>query len=98
MHAAIEACEPDDAEAANGTSVGKEDGKGVDADEEEQARQTVQLLLAEGAIWNDLDEKGETAGCIAWRLGMKGVYGVVVDAGVRYVFLLHSAKYGEMQG
>ncbi|KAF2790629.1 arginine N-methyltransferase 2 [Melanomma pulvis-pyrius CBS 109.77] len=67
LHAAIVAC-------------GKaEDGKEVD----DAAVSTVELLLQNGAIWNDLNKEDDTPGCIALRLGQKKIYDIMVDAGVR---------------
>jgi type IV protein arginine methyltransferase len=67
LHAAIFAC-------------GKaEDGK----EASEDAIKTVELLLENGAIWNDLNAQDETPGCIALRLGQKKIYGLMVEAGVR---------------
>lgn len=87
LHAAIAACEPDaeDNKATNG------DANGVDAKKEEEleaARKTMKLLFENGAIWNDLDANGETPGCIAHRLGLKELYELCVDAGVRAELLL----------
>lgn len=47
------------------------------------AVQTVELLLQNGAIWNDLNKEDETPGCIALRLGQKKIYDIMVEAGVR---------------
>ncbi|KAH9875299.1 hypothetical protein J1614_004791 [Plenodomus biglobosus] len=67
LHAAIASC-------------GKaEDGKESSND----AVQTVELLLQNGAIWNDLNKEDETPGCIALRLGQKKIYDIMVEAGVR---------------
>jgi len=67
LHAAIAAC-------------GKaEDGK----EAEDSAVQTVELLLQNGGIWNDLNKEDETPGCIALRLGQKKIYDIMVEAGVR---------------
>jgi protein arginine N-methyltransferase 2 len=67
LHAAIEAC-------------GKaENGKEAD----DSTVQTVQLLLDNGAIWNDLNKADETPGCIALRLGQKKIYDMMVEAGIR---------------
>ncbi len=67
LHAAIAAC-------------GKaEDGKEADRN----AVETVELLLQNGAIWNDLNKEDETPGCIALRLGQKKIYDMMVEAGVR---------------
>jgi len=67
LHAAIAAC-------------GKaEDGK----EASDAAVQTVETLLQNGAIWNDLNKEDETPGCIALRLGQKKIYEMMVEAGVR---------------
>jgi protein arginine N-methyltransferase 2 len=67
LHAAIASC-------------GKaEDGK----EASDEAVQTVELLLQNGAIWNDLNKEDETPGCIALRLGQKKIYDIMVEAGVR---------------
>ncbi|KAF2272919.1 arginine N-methyltransferase 2 [Westerdykella ornata] len=68
LHAAIAACE-------NVKEGGKEAG--------EEAMKTVELLLQNGAIWNDLNNKDETPGCVALRLGQKKLYDMMVEAGVR---------------
>ncbi|RPB29813.1 arginine N-methyltransferase 2 [Terfezia boudieri ATCC MYA-4762] len=47
------------------------------------AEQTVRLLLENGAIWNDLNREGKTPGCVADEKGLKGLYEIMVDAGVR---------------
>lgn len=57
--------------------------------EMELAKKTLKLLLQNGAIWNDLDKNDETPGCIAWRLGLKELYEIMVDAGVRAELLLN---------
>ncbi|KAF2131029.1 arginine N-methyltransferase 2 [Dothidotthia symphoricarpi CBS 119687] len=67
LHAAIAAC-------------GKADQGGEAADD---AVQTVELLLQNGAIWNDLNKNDETPGCVALRLGQKKIYDIMVEAGVR---------------
>ena len=58
--------------------------------EEESAAavDTVRLLLQSGGIWNELDGNGETPGCLARRLGLEELYGLMVDAGVRAEMLL----------
>lgn len=69
------------------------------AAELEVASETVKLLLQYGAIWNDLDMAGETPGCIAERLGLMGLYGLMVDAGVRAEMLLSRLDaYQELSG
>ena len=49
----------------------------------EDAVQTVEVLLENGAIWNDLNKEDETPGCIALRLGQKKIYQIMVEAGIR---------------
>ena len=53
------------------------------ANDEDATLKTVQLLLENGGIWNDLSSEDETPGCLALKLGLKSVYDVMVDAGVR---------------
>ena len=48
----------------------------------------MKLLLQNGAIWNDVDAKDETPGCIALRLGLMELYEIMVAAGVRAEMLL----------
>lgn len=67
LHAAIASC-------------GKAEG-GKEAGDE--AAQTVEFLLQNGAIWNDLNKEDETPGCVALRLGQKKIYDIMVEAGVR---------------
>ncbi len=67
LHAAIAAC----GKAKN------------DKETSEDAIKTVQLLLENGAIWNDLNKDDETPGCIALRLGQTKIYEVMVEAGIR---------------
>ncbi|OBT61705.1 hypothetical protein VE03_09415 [Pseudogymnoascus sp. 23342-1-I1] len=103
LHAAIAACGPASEDvagseapagepAAAAPASGEEKGAGEEAsaveDIEASAIATVTELFLSGAIWNDLDTNGETPGCLAWRLGRKGVYEVVVEAGVRAEVLL----------
>ncbi len=65
----------------------------------EAAKKTVALLLQNGAIWNDLDRNGETPGCIAYRLGFKELYDMMVDAGFRAEILLNRLdEYEELSG
>ncbi|KAJ5438066.1 Protein arginine N-methyltransferase 2 [Penicillium daleae] len=82
LHAAIAACEPDEDEKTN--------GEAASADKELLASgaETVKFLLQEGAIWNDLDNKNETPGCLARRIGALDLYELIVDAGVRAEMLL----------
>ncbi|EEH38118.1 arginine N-methyltransferase [Paracoccidioides lutzii Pb01] len=94
LHAAIAACETDTEESAdshqvpNGTTNG--DSSTVpDARLIDRASDVVKFLLQEGAIWNDLDSKSETPGCLARRLGLNELYNLMVDAGVRAEMLLN---------
>lgn len=94
LHAAIAACEPD---TDDQESTAKESTASPTPDGEEESRnktleagkKTVRLLLEEGAIWNDLDVKNETPGCLAHRLGLTELYELMVDAGVRAEMLLN---------
>lgn len=84
LHAAIAACEldgerPDD--GINGESY--HDDSDNDSDEIQRAERTLKILFENGAVWNDLDSNGETPGCLARRLGLKSLYEIVVEAGVR---------------
>ncbi|KAF3031741.1 Arginine N-methyltransferase 2 [Didymella heteroderae] len=89
LHAAIAACEPDEDEKNTGQSNGESgDAKEAEQDNVEAATKTIKLLFENGAIWNDLDANGETPGCIALRLGLKELYELCVDAGVRAELLL----------
>ncbi|APA06238.1 hypothetical protein SS1G_01272 [Sclerotinia sclerotiorum 1980 UF-70] len=55
----------------------------------EAAKATIKELFLSGAIWNDLDTNNETPGCLAYRLGRKELYELVVDAGVRAELLMN---------
>jgi protein arginine N-methyltransferase 2 len=89
LHAAIAAFEPDeDTKSPVQANGDKADAKGADKEEIEAATKTMKLLFENGAIWNDLDSNGETPGCIAQRLGLKELYELCVDAGVRAELLL----------
>ncbi|KAL5614378.1 hypothetical protein BROUX41_004484 [Berkeleyomyces rouxiae] len=79
LHAAIRACGPADPE---------DDGAEGEDGCVEEAREAMQELFFCGAIWNDLDDHDETAGCVALRLGRKGLYELCVDAGVRAEMLM----------
>ncbi|CAN9326573.1 unnamed protein product [Alternaria alternata] len=98
LHAAIAACEPDedDAKRTNGSTNGDlpEEGK----DEMSSAVKTIKFLFENGAIWNDLDSNGETPGCIAHRLGLKELYELCVDAGVRAEMLLSRMEQYQLLG
>ena len=104
LHAAVAACnnaspsigKAEDANAvdrmnANGSSDGVIEANaanGVESDVTAAAK-TMKLLLQSGAIWNDVDKKDETPGCLALRLGLKELYEILVDAGVRAEMLLN---------
>ena len=103
LHAAIAACEPSaetTSEAEDGSSNGstpnghvngvaggeeKEEGRS----EVEAAAKTMRLLLQNGAIWNYVDKRNETPGCLALSMGLKELYDIMVDAGVRAEMLLN---------
>lgn len=82
LHAAIAACDLS-GEDANGDSAGEQ------LDAITAAKETMNLLLQSGAIWNALDNNNETPGCIAKRLGLAELYEIMVDAGVRAELLLN---------
>ena len=102
LHAAIAACEDAqivsvgtvNGEAAtsshvNGYLSGEADiEEGNEESEIAAGARTVRLLLQNGAIWNDVDKNDETPGCLALRLGLKDLYEIMVDAGVRAEMLL----------
>ncbi|KAH8704760.1 putative arginine N-methyltransferase [Talaromyces proteolyticus] len=97
LHAAIAACEQDDDEATESAPTNGVNGTHGGADETlsenevllAAARDMVKFLLQEGGIWNDLDKNNETPGCLARRLGLKELYDLMVDAGVRAELLLN---------
>ena len=98
LHAAIAACEP----SSNGLVLDSEhlNGRvnGTRSDVEAAAK-TVKLLLQNGAIWNDVDKNNETPGCLALRLGLKELYEIMVDAGVRAEMLLNRLdEYEQLAG
>ena len=110
LHAAIAACEPlqsvfDDSETTNGhvngTSNGtaNEDHSSTAESDVEAAAKTMKLLLQNGAIWNDVDKTNETPGCLALRLGLRVLYEIMVDAGVRAEMLLNRLdEYEQLAG
>jgi protein arginine N-methyltransferase 2 len=69
-------------------------GDAKEADSENNAIKTVELLLQNGAIWNDLNKEDETPGCIALRLKQHKIYEMMVEAGVRAEMLF--AKMAEL--
>ncbi len=75
LHAAIRSLGP-----------AKDDGEGAEDAEKSsvaEATKTVEHLLFNGAIWNDVDDQDETPGCVAGRLGQKVLYEQLVRAGMR---------------
>lgn len=92
LHAAIASCEEDDVKQMNGDHVEESAER---KKELESAAESVRLLLQSGAIWNDLDASDETPGCVARRLGLEEIYGIIVDAGVRAEILM--ARMDEYQ-
>jgi protein arginine N-methyltransferase 2 len=96
LHAAIAACEPDPEEKSSATNG---DTNGETKEQEiEAAVKTMRLLFENGAIWNDLDANNETPGCIAHRLGLKELYELCVDAGVRAELLLSRMEEYQLLG
>lgn len=93
LHAAVGACEDDEETAEQKRQEGLNGDETAAlasaALEEDEAVKTVKFLLLNGAIWNDLDNNNETPGCQALRLGLKKVYAVLVEAGVRAELLLN---------
>lgn len=77
LHAAIRSCGP----APSSSSPDEKDE--TSAEDLEAAKKTVSELLLWGAIWNDVDDKNETPGCVAQRLGRRELYDLCVEAGVR---------------
>ncbi|KAI1088832.1 arginine N-methyltransferase 2 [Rostrohypoxylon terebratum] len=73
LHAAIRACAP-----ANQGELADDA-----AEVEEHAKAVVHELFMSGGIWNGLDDNDETPGDVAARLGLKGLYTLCVEAGVR---------------
>ncbi|KAF2402180.1 arginine N-methyltransferase 2 [Trichodelitschia bisporula] len=88
LHAAVASLELDEED-----KEGNEEERTQRRKEElEKGAETVRLLLQNGAIWNDLDSNDETAGCIARRLGLDEIYGLIVDAGCRAELLLRALE------
>jgi type IV protein arginine methyltransferase len=108
LHAAIAACEAEEeGDLVNGshhniaTSGLTETTGGQDQQKELLigAQETVQCLLQNGAIWNQLDMRDETPGCIANRWGFQDLYELMVDAGVRAELLLNRLEgYEKLEG
>ena len=106
LHAAIAACEPSKDHAVNGGSHNGTVNGVIDGDHSsvadpgvEAAAKTMRLLLQSGAIWNDVDKHNETPGCLALRLGLRELYEIMVDAGVRAEMLLNRLdEYQQLAG
>jgi protein arginine N-methyltransferase 2 len=102
LHAAIAACEPEpedkEGQTNGNTDVNVDEGKKEQENEIEAAVKTMKLLFENGAIWNDLDANGETPGCIAHRIGLKELYELCVDAGVRAELLLSRLDQYQLLG
>lgn len=88
LHAAIRACGPADP---------KVEGEDEENDEPEGCVQEALGVVSElffcGAIWNDVDARDETPGCVARRLGRPELYKACMEAGVRAEML-----FGLMDG
>ena len=82
LHAAIAGAAAADEKHTNEDILDRE------GENSERPAETVKLLLQNGAIWNDLDKNDETPGCLALRLGLRHLYSLLVDAGVRAEILL----------
>src|ERR1700761_6408135 len=50
---------------------------------EDQLVKVIELLLENGAIWNDLNMENDTPGCVAKKRGLEKAYEAMVEAGVR---------------
>lgn len=48
----------------------------------------VKTLLANGAVWNAVDNQGNTAACVALSLNAPRIYGLITSHGIRSEFLL----------
>lgn len=113
LHAAIAACEAEDEQPktiftassdadhsaqTNNRVLEIEDGESEKKELMLRATETVRCLLQNGAIWNQLDKNDETAGCVANRLGLRELYELMVDAGVRAELLLNRLEgYEKLQ-
>lgn len=73
LHATVRACAPANRDALDGG----------DAEVVDRAKAVIHELFMSGAIWNDVDNNDETPGCLAARLGLKDLYTLCVEAGVR---------------
>ena len=102
LHAAIAACEAEPEQALEPNDKSSDDPEkegGISREKElEVAADTVRFLFENGAIWNDLDSNDETPGCMARRLGLEEIYGLIVDAGVRAELLLSKLEQYQLLG
>lgn len=108
LHSAIAACAPSsppsfsrieiDPDNPPDDSSGGALERNSSSNIQDAASRTVKLLLENGAIWNDVDANNETPGCLARRLGLKDLYGIMVDAGVRAEMLLNRLDEYQMLG
>lgn len=78
LHAAIRACGPAEPKPEGAS----DEDEGPDGCVQE-ATDAIKELFSSGAIWNDVDNRDETPGCVARRLGRPELYRLCVDAGVR---------------
>ncbi|KAL2176012.1 S-adenosyl-L-methionine-dependent methyltransferase [Thermothelomyces heterothallicus CBS 202.75] len=89
LHAAIRSCGP----RSDGNDEDEDEDEDEDPADLEAAAKVVHELLLWGAIWNDVDDRNETPGCVAHRLGRTDLYNLCVEAGVRAEML-----FGLMEG
>lgn len=91
LHSAIAAFAPDNEPNEARAHTDAQGGSNVVDSEHDMdaAKESLKLLLRNGAIWNELDKNNETPGCIAYRLGLRELYDMMVDAGVRAEMLLN---------
>lgn len=91
LHAAIRACGPAGPQTQQQQEE-EEDAVGA------AAHKVVDELFMSGAIWNDVDSRNETPGCVAARLGRAPLYRLCVEAGVRAELLFSLlAGYEELE-
>lgn len=100
LHSAIAACVPSLPPTPNRIETNSDnlERSGSSSNIQDAASRTVKLLLENGAIWNDVDAHDETPGCLARRLGLEDLYGIMVDAGVRAEMLLNRLDEYQMLG
>lgn len=109
LHSAIAACAPSSPPSSSRIEIdhdnrpdkisGRElERRNSSSNIQDAASRTVRLLLENGAIWNDVDANNETPGCLARRLGLDDLYGIMVDAGVRAEMLLNRLDEYQMLG